>query len=288
MKGKQLISIIGAGNHGTLLALLISQSNKFHVKLLDTTEEVLSRSHMYMESILQKRISKGKIDHQDYYSIFENISVSTDLSSIKPSVYVMECVSEHLPSKTQIISEIDKIVSAETIVFSTTMSLSITKIASFSKYPERIVGLHFFALPIATKVVEIVSGLQTSPETIRKSSELAESLGKEYSFSKDCPGFIANKIVFSFINEGINSFAEGVASKEDIDKTIRIVTGMNIGPLEMADEIGLDCVLENLKNYHKVLGDDKYRPSPLLVNYVSAGWIGKKSGQGFYNYQTNL
>ena len=285
MKAKGLISILGAGNHGTLLTLLISKSNKYNVKLLDTTEESLSHSHMLMESLLHKELSNGKIDHHDYFSIFENISVSTDISSVLRSDYVIECVGEYLPLKTKLISDLDAILPKDSLIFSTTMSLSITRLAAASSHPGRIAGLHFFSLATASKVVEIVSGLQTSAETLSRSCEFVASLGRSFAVSKDSPGFIANKIVFSFINESINSLAEGVANKEDIDKTLKIVTGMDLGPLEMADEIGLDVVLDNLRTYHKELGDDRYRPSALLVNHVAAGWTGKRSGRGFYEYR---
>lgn len=285
MKGKSLISIIGAGSQGTLLALLISHSNKYHVKLIDNTEEALSHSHMYMENLLQTRISKGKIDHHDYYSIFQNISVSTDLSSIHSSNYVIESINEHFQSKAKLFSQIDEIIPSTSIIFSTTASLSITKLAAASKYPSRVAGLHLFAMPTPAKVVEIISGLQSSQDTIENACEFVQSLGKEPSVSQDHPGYIANKIIFSLINESINSLQSGTASKEDIDKTLKSVTGMTLGPLELADEIGLEVVLDNLKRFHKELGDDKYRPCSLLVNYVSAGWNGKKSGKGFYNYR---
>jgi 3-hydroxybutyryl-CoA dehydrogenase len=288
MKGKSMIGIIGAGNHGTLMAMLVAQSNKYNVKLVDTAEEMLSRSHMYMENLLLKRISKGVIDYQDYYSIFSNISVSTDINSVSPSEAVIECINEHQTSKTSLICQLDSIISQNSLLLTTTTSLSLTKLAAASQYPSRVAGLHFFALPTASKIVEIVSGLQTSQETIQKTIEFTETLQKSYALSQDFPGFIANRIMFSFINESISSLAMGVADRSDIDKTLRSVTGMNLGPMEMADEIGLDFVLESLKHFHKETGDDKYKPNPLLVNYVSAGWLGKKSGKGFYDYQNSI
>ena len=284
MKGKSLISILGSGSHGTLLAMLVAQTNKYHVRLLDTTEESLSQSFVYMENLLQKRISKGKIDYSDYYTILSNISVSTSFNSIDSSEFVAECVNENLQAKQNIISALDEKISKDCIILTTTASFSITKLAFASNNPSRVIGFSFFSLPTASNIVELISGLQTSEETRIKARELAESLDKPYSFSNDHPGFITNKIIFSFINEAICSLAENIASKEDIDKTLKLVTGMTLGPLELADEIGLDFVLENLKTFHKQLGDDKYKPCPLLENYVSAGWNGKKSGKGFYDY----
>lgn len=284
MKGKNLLSIIGAGNHGTLLALLISQTNKYHVRLLDTSEESLSRSHIYMENLLQNRMSKGKIDDQDYYTIFSNISVSTNLSSISSSHCIIECINEHIGLKSNIISAIDRLIPTDSLIISTTSSLSLTKLASASSHPERVLGLHFFALPHASQIVEIISGLQTSEQNVQKGIALVETLGKEYSLSSDKPGFIANKIIFSFINESVGSFEKGISSVEEIDKTIKKVTGMHLGPFEMADEIGLDVVLDQLNILHQGYAEDKYKPSQLIARYVSAGWLGKKSGRGFYRY----
>lgn len=284
MKGKSLISVIGAGSHGTLLALLISQTTKYHVKLIDKNEETLSRSHIFMENLLAQRISKGKIDHQDYYSILENISVSTNLNAVKSSDFILECVNENLPLKLGLISILDNIIDKNCILLSTTTSFSITKLASASNTPSRVAGFHTFALPISSNVVEVVYTGQSSQESINGASDLAKALGKEWILVKDTPGFIANKVIFSFINEAIDSYSKGFSTKEEIDKSLKLVTGMNLGPFEMADEIGLDIILENLQNYYKVLGEVKYAPSYLLISHVNAGWTGRKVGRGFYNY----
>lgn len=283
----KLLGIVGAGQLGTGLALLASSVGRLNVKLIDTCEEHLSRSHMLMEHWLRRQQTLAKLDSKDYYDILHRISVSSHLEDVREAEFVIESATENILVKSKIVSQLDRILPSHVCIASSTNSLSITKLASFTKIQDRVIGMHFFNPPTSIKVVEIVPGLQTSQETIIRSQSLADLLQQEYTVSLDRPGFIANKIIYSFINESINSLNDGIGNKEDIDKSVKMGLNLTSGPLEMADFIGLDTILDSLRVFHREFGDDKYRPSPLLVNYVNAGWLGRKAGRGFYEYGTH-
>jgi 3-hydroxybutyryl-CoA dehydrogenase len=283
----KLLGIVGAGQLGTGLALLASSVGRLHVKLIDTCEEHLSRSHMLMEHWLRRQQAIAKLDSKDYYEVMHRMSVSANIEDIRHADFVIEAATENYAVKSKICTDLDKILPPNVCIASNTNSLSITKLASCTKRPDRVIGMHFMNPPTAVKLVEIVPGLQTSQETIVQAQSLAERLDKEYTLSKDRPGFIANKIIYSLINESINSLNEGIATKEDIDKSVKLALNLPSGPLEMADYLGLDLILDSLRVYHRELGEEKYKPSPLLINYVNAGRVGRKAGRGFYEYSTS-
>lgn len=275
------IGVVGAGQIGTGMALLVSATARLPVKLVDLQEEQLSRAHMHMERWLQRQ-SSGL----DPYEVLSRISVSLHLADLHSADFVLEAVTESFPVKAQILRDLSELCRAESVFATTTMSFPISKLAAVTSAPERVVGMHFFNHPTVVKTVEIIPGLQTSQATLQTALNVADLLGKSSTISKDRPGFIANRVMCAYINEGINSLNEGVGSKEDIDAAVKEAVRAKLGPLELADNVGLDTLLDCLKSYHRETGDDRYRPSPLLSNFVNAGWLGRKSGRGFYSYDS--
>ena len=205
---------------------------------------------------------------------------------MKGADFVVEAIIENAEAKKGVFEQLDKVVENKSAVLATnTSSISITKIASYTKRPDKVIGMHFMnPVPVMT-LVEVIQGLQTSADTLSQTKALAKLMGKETTLSRDVPGFIANRLLMPYINEAIFALYEGIASIEDIDKTMKLGTNVPMGPLTLADFIGLDTCLYIMKVLHQDLGDTKYRPCPLLVNYVDAGYLGKKSGRGFYTYK---
>jgi 3-hydroxybutyryl-CoA dehydrogenase len=196
----------------------------------------------------------------------------------------VEAVAERYEIKSKLLRELSLLVRPGTILASNTSSISLTKLAANAERPEEVIGMHFMNPVPVMKLVEVIRGLQTSQATLDKTLEVAELLGKATCQSADRPGFIANRVLVPYLNEAINVLNEGIATKEDIDKCMVLGTNVPMGPLALSDFIGLDTVLYILNVLHEEFGDSKYRPSPLLVNYVHAGWLGKKTGRGFYEY----
>lgn len=207
------------------------------------------------------------------------------MGELKNSDFVIEAATENIDLKLNIFKEIDKIVSKSTIIASNTSSISITKLASSISESSRFIGMHFMNPVPVMKLVEIIRGLQTSEETLKRTIQLAEQVGKITTLSNDVPGFIANRILMPYINEAIQALYENVGTVEAIDTTMKLGTNVPMGPLTLADFIGLDTCLAIMNVLNDGFRDSKYRPSPLLVKYVEAGWLGKKSGKGFYTYE---
>ena len=277
------IAIIGAGQMGSGIAQVASNSG-YDVLLTDISDSLLQKSISKIESNLLRSVEKEKISTDQMNNILNNIQTDSSLDKLNESDFIIEAAAENIDLKLEIFSNIDKIASPKALLATNTSSISITKIASATNRPDKVIGMHFMNPVPVMKLVEIIPGLATSQETLDVTLNLANKLDKTTTVSKDIPGFIANRILMPYINEAIQSLYEGVGTVEDIDTTMKLGTNVPMGPLTLADFIGLDTCLAIMKVLHDGFSDSKYRPSPLLVKYVEAGWYGKKSGKGFYSY----
>jgi 3-hydroxybutyryl-CoA dehydrogenase len=231
-------------------------------------------------------IKKGSLTEEQKKTLLSHITTAENLSALKDCDIVIEAATENIDLKLKIFKELDQIVKADAILASNTSSISITKIAGSTKRPDKVVGMHFMNPVPLMKLVEGIRGLQTSDETFKATKALAEKLDKTFVEStKDMPGFIVNRILMPMINEAVYTLHEGIASAESIDSAMKLGTNQPMGPLTLADFIGLDTCLSIMNVLHDGLGDSKYRPCPLLVKYVEAGWLGKKTNRGFYQYE---
>jgi 3-hydroxybutyryl-CoA dehydrogenase len=278
------ISIIGAGQMGSGIAQVCAMGGH-DVLLYDISKDSLERGISSIQNILKRSEAKGKITAEQHKKVFENITTTTTMGELKNSDFVIEAATENIDLKLNIFKEIDKIVSKSTIIASNTSSISITKLAFSISESSRFIGMHFMNPVPVMKLVEIIRGLQTSEETLKRTIQLAEQVGKITTLSNDVPGFIANRILMPYINEAIQALYENVGTVEAIDTTMKLGTNVPMGPLTLADFIGLDTCLAIMNVLNDGFRDSKYRPSPLLVKYVEAGWLGKKSGKGFYTYE---
>ncbi|KAK9466560.1 3-hydroxyacyl-CoA dehydrogenase [Lipomyces arxii] len=279
------IGVIGAGQMGLGIALVAATVAKLPVTLVDSNELSIDKSLKFMDKLLQKDVSKGKYSHQDSEGIKERIHTTTVFESIFDTDFIIEAVPEIVSLKTDIFAKLAAGTAANTVLSTNTSSISVTKIAAAAKGAEhRVVSTHFMNPVSVQKGVEIISGLQTSPQTIATATELVKEMGKIPSVSTDSPGFIANRILLPYINEAIICLETGIGKKEDIDSIMKNGCAMPMGPLSLADFIGLDTCLAIMNVLFTTTGDTKYRPAILLQSMVDAGWLGKKTGKGFYNY----
>ncbi|EFC47226.1 hypothetical protein NAEGRDRAFT_38363 [Naegleria gruberi] len=287
-------SVIGAGQMGTGIAVVAAMNAKVpSVNIHDVFPSSIEKSKKFIESLLDKYVQKGTLTQQEKEIILgERLSFSsgTDLSPMADSQFVVEAATENTDLKLGLFKDLSELVhskpsSSPTILATNTSSISITKIAAVAKDPTTIIGMHFMNPVPVMKLVELIRGLQTSDATYERTVQLAEAMQKTCTLSiKDSPGFIANRILMPYINEAVNVLHEGIATKEDIDKTMKLGTNVPMGPLTLADFIGLDTCLAIMRVLYTEFADSKYRPSPLLVKMVEAGWLGKKTGRGFYTY----
>ncbi|KAJ3310240.1 hypothetical protein HDV04_005179 [Boothiomyces sp. JEL0838] len=280
----QTIGVIGAGQMGVGIAHVSALSGK-NVLLLDSSPAQLDKGLKFMDLMLQKDVLKGKITEEERSKHKSLTRTTSDIKDFKDVDFVIEAVSENPNLKRELFMSLDEITPDHAILASNTSSISITKIAAATKRPEKVIGMHFMNPVPIMKLVEVIPGLATSQETLDATLKLAETLKKTTTLSKDVPGFIANRVLMPYINEAIYVLQEGIATREDIDKTMKLGTNVPMGPLTLGDFIGLDTCLSIMRVLHHQLGDDKYRPSPLLVKYVDAGWLGKKTKRGFYEYE---
>nr|KAJ3420596.1 hypothetical protein HK105_005486 [Polyrhizophydium stewartii] len=278
------IGVIGAGQMGVGIAHVTAHVSKKPVILLDSNSEQLKKGVELIDLLLQKDVKKGKITDDERAETLSRVSTTTDMSGFSNVDFVIEAVSENPSLKRELFVNLDRITPKHAILASNTSSISITKIAAATTRPEQVIGMHFMNPVPVMKLVEIIPGLATSPETLAATLELAHGMGKTTTQSSDVPGFIANRVLMPYINEAIYVLQEGIATREDIDTTMKLGTNVPMGPLTLGDFIGLDTCLAIMRVLHTQLGDDKYRPAPLLIKYVDAGWLGKKSGRGFYEY----
>lgn len=267
------------------IAQVAAQVAKIPVKIMDRNQVVLDKSLNLMDTLFQKAIAKNKMTETERQEIKSRITTTTDLKSFSDVDMVIEAATEDVELKEKIFRELSNVTSSNTILATNTSSISITKIGSVTNRPDKVIGMHFMnPVPVMT-LVEIIPSLATSQDTLSATLELAKAMGKTTTQSKDFPGFIANRLLMPYINEACQALLENLGTKEDIDATMKLGCNMPMGPLTLADFIGLDTCLAIMRVLHSQLGDDKYRPSPLLVKYVEAGWLGRKTKRGFYVYE---
>jgi 3-hydroxybutyryl-CoA dehydrogenase len=280
----QTLGVLGAGHMGYGIAQVASVIGNMDVMLYDISEAQLNRGKDHAAGLLSRQVAKGKMTQDDVDAALSRIQHTTNMDDLKISEFVIEAVTENVNLKQEIFTNLDQIIAPEVILASNTSSISITKIAAATTRPDKVIGMHFFGPVPVMKLVEIITGLQTSDETLLATEALSARVGKITTRSKDMPGFIANRILCPYLNEAILLLQEGTATREDIDSTMKLGCAVPMGPLTLADFIGLDTVLNILKVLHTNFGDSKYRPAPLLQSMVDAGMLGKKSGRGFYEY----
>lgn len=283
MSIEETVMVVGAGQMGSGIAQVFAQSG-YTVLLHDTEEEQIHRAISSLTKQLTKRAEKGKLAHQAVRDITQRLAVSTDLKDVQQTHLVIEAASEQMKIKKQIFETLDQFAPDDTIFATNTSSLSITELATVTKRPEKVIGMHFMNPVPVMKLVEVIRALQTDDATYQFVFDTAKTLDKTPIEVEDFPGFVSNRILMPMINEAIYTLYEGVADVESIDGIMTLGMNHPMGPLRLADLIGLDTCLFIMNTLHEGLGDSKYRPCPLLKKYVNAGWLGKKTKRGFYTY----
>ncbi|YCI77001.1 3-hydroxybutyryl-CoA dehydrogenase [Bacillus sp. R1-10] len=281
--GIQKVMVIGAGQMGSGIAQVCAMSG-YEVLLHDLKDEYVEKGLGTIANNLSRQVEKGKMEPEEKDAILSRLTSSTNLKNAAAVDLVIEAAVENMEIKTRIFAELDETTPRHVILASNTSSLPITEIAAATKRPEKVIGMHFMNPVPVMKLVEVIRGLATADEVYQEVEKMAESLNKVPVEVNDFPGFVANRILMPMINEAIYTLYEGVATKEAIDDVMKLGMNHPMGPLTLADFIGLDTCLYIMETLHQGLGDDKYRPCPLLRKYVKAGWLGKKSGRGFYEY----
>jgi 3-hydroxybutyryl-CoA dehydrogenase len=279
----QKIVIVGAGTMGNGIAHTAAATG-FATILIDVNQQILDRATRTISANLQRGVDKGKMSADEKEAVLGRIRVSSDVADAADADLVVEAIIEDVAAKTSLFQKLDEITRPECILASNTSSISITKIGAVTKRPDKVIGMHFMnPVPVMT-LVEVIRGIATSDETYKRVEELAKQMGKTPIEASDYPGFIANRVLMPMINEAIFALYEGVATPEAIDGVMKLGMNHPMGPLTLADFIGLDVCLAILRVLQEGFGDPKYRPCPLLVKMVDAGWLGRKSGRGFYSY----
>lgn len=279
----QVFGVIGAGQMGRGIAQVAAQSG-YRVKLLDATQEQAAAGKARIGKALQRLVDKGRMEAEACEATLSRIEPTADYADLGEADLVVEAATEHLDTKQKIFRAADEAMKEGAILASNTSSISLTKLAAATNRPEHVIGMHFMNPVPLMKLVEVVRALQTSDETYELTKAIGEEMGKVMVTTKDMPGFIVNRMLIPFLNEGCFALQDGLGTVEDIDASARLGLNHPMGPFELADLIGLDTVLFIGEVLHREFGDDKYRPPSLLRNYVAAGWLGRKSGRGFYQY----
>ncbi|MGC5325694.1 3-hydroxybutyryl-CoA dehydrogenase [Brevibacillus sp. SYSU BS000544] len=280
----QKFMVVGAGQMGSGIAQVAAQAG-LQVVLCDIKQEFVEKGLATITKNLSRNVEKGKMTEEEKQAILARVSLSTDLADGKDVDFVVEAVTENMTVKADIFKKLDEVCPAHTVLASNTSSLPITEIAAVTKRPEKVIGMHFMNPVPVMKLVEVIRGLQTSDEVYQLVEDLSKQMGKVPVSVNDFPGFVSNRVLMPMINEAIYCVYEGVATPEAIDEVMKLGMNHPMGPLTLADFIGLDTCLYIMEVLYEGFGDSKYRPCPLLRKYVKAGWLGKKSGRGFYSYQ---
>jgi len=283
MKPVKKIIVIGAGQMGGGIAQVAAQTG-LDVVLNDITSELAEHGLAAIAKSLDRSVTKSRITEQERAAVLGRITLSTSLDDAKDVDLAIEAAVERMDIKAKIFQDLDRIAPADAILASNTSSLPITEIAAVTKRPDKVIGMHFMNPVPVMELVEIIRGLQTADDTFEAVSELVTRMGKTGIEVNDSPGFVINRILIPMINEAASCVQEGVATPEGIDQVMKLGANHPMGPLALADMIGLDTCLAIMEVLYKGFGDSKYRPCPLLRKYVMAGWLGKKSGRGFYSY----
>ncbi|WP_042221388.1 3-hydroxybutyryl-CoA dehydrogenase [Oceanobacillus manasiensis] len=278
------VLVVGAGQMGAGIAQVCAQTG-LSVLLHDQREEAVQKGLQSIEKLLSRAIEKGRVSKEEKISIQDRLAPSISLQDAENCDLVIEAVVEKMEVKKAVFRELDAITPKHTILATNTSSLAITEIAAATNRPNQVIGMHFMNPVPVMKLVEIIRGLQTNDETYNQIEELTKKLGKVPVSAEDYPGFVSNRILMPMINEAIFTVYEGVATVEDVDTSMKLGMNHPMGPLTLADFIGLDTCLYIMEVLHEGFADSKYRPCPLLKQYVQAGWLGKKSGRGFYQYE---
>ena len=283
MKNVQALGIVGSGQMGGGIGQVAAQAG-FSVVLYDVSRPIVDRSLENIERGLIRLTERGKLPEEEQRAILGRLHGTANLNDMRDVDLVIEAAPEDYEIKKEIFQQLDQITRPDTILASNTSSISLTQLGAVTKRPEKVIGMHFMNPPVVMQLVEIVRGLATADETLQIVDTLAKQMGKITILAKDYAGFIVNRILLPMINEAIYALYEGVGGVQDIDQGMKLGTNQPMGPLALADLIGLDTCLAVLERLHHGLGDDKYRPCPLLRNYVAAGYLGRKTGKGFYDY----
>lgn len=279
----QQVGVVGAGTMGSGIAHVFARSG-YQVILCDVEQKILDRALAIISANLDREVAKNKITAEDKSSAVAKIQTSVPRDRLDGCDFIVEAASEKLEIKAQLFRELDQICRPGVILSSNTSSISITKLAAVTKRPENVIGMHFFNPVPVMKLVEVVRGLATSESTFETVRDLAVKLGKTPVEVNDAPGFVSNRVLMPLLNEAMFAVMEGVATPEAVDEVFKLGMAHPMGPLALADFVGLDVCLDIMRVLHSGLGDPKYRPCPLLIKMVDAGRLGKKSGQGFYKY----
>jgi len=278
----KMIGVVGAGQMGSGIAEM-ALSSGFNALMRDVKQEAVEKGSLRITTDFDRRIQRGKMTVSETETMLQRLSTTTKLEDLGGCDFIIEAAVENISLKGDIFKRLDEITGKEVILASNTSSISITRIASYTKRPDRVIGMHFFNPVPVMKLVEIIRGLVTSDETFQMTKELSLKLGKTPLEAGDFPGFVSSRLIFNLMNEAVYTLYESVGKAEEIDAMMKLGANHPMGPLELADFVGLDTVLSVMKVLQESFGD-KYRPCPLLIKYVDAGYLGVKTGRGFYSY----